>query len=108
MKQFTSITAALLLGVWLSSAGAMAQSTKTVASRDEATAALAAAAPGQTIVFADAEYDLGEVNIACQAAQDRPLVIRAQNVGKAKLLGTTTFTFTQSSYVTLEGFRFES
>ncbi len=85
-----------------------ADPSKTVTNDDQAKAALSAAAPGQTIVFADGEYDLQHIQLTCEATQQQPLIIRAEHVGRAKLVGTSVLQIVKSSYVTIEGFRFES
>src|SRR5580765_6571745 len=107
MCKCTITWVAVVVGLVYSTNWASAQ-TKTVSNSEQANAALAAAAPGQTIVFADGDYDLQRIEISCAATEEQPLIIRAQNVGKARLIGTTVFALSRSSYVTLEGFRFES
>ncbi|HEY7090502.1 MAG TPA: polysaccharide lyase 6 family protein [Tepidisphaeraceae bacterium] len=79
-----------------------------VSTSKEASDALASARPGDEIVFADGEYDLGALTITIQTTEDRPLTIRAEHLGKAKFIGSTAFIFRQCAFVTLDGFRFES
>src|SRR4051812_19797012 len=87
---------------------ALAGDTNLVSAAPQAVTALADAKAGQTIVFADGDYDLGQVTISLAASNDQPLVIRARNVGKARFIGGTTFDLRKCSYVTIDGFRFES
>lgn len=79
----------------------------TVTDAESARQALAAAHPGDTITFAPGDYDLGTVRLtAFRATPDKPLLIRAQTGGKARLVGKTGFVFTRTSCVTLSGFDF--
>src|SRR4051812_35175081 len=98
MCKCTIMWVAVVVSVILPTNWAAAQ-TKTVTNPEQAKAALAAAAPGQTIVFADGDYDLQRVEISCAATEQQPLIIRAQNVGKARLVGTSVFALIKSSYV---------
>ncbi len=70
--------------------------------------ALAAAAPGQVIELADGEYDVGEpFRIhGVRGREAAPLIVRAQNQGKAVIAGDSWFMVQDSSYIVIEGLTF--
>jgi hypothetical protein len=78
----------------------------TVSDSAGAKRALASAAPGQTLVFADGDYDLGRATLTVAATEGKPLVLRAKNGGKARLVGRTGFVLRRAAFVTVEGFDF--
>lgn len=77
---------------------------ETVRTAEEARGALAELDAGDLVVFEDGRYDLGSVKLGRQGTEEKPIVIRAKNVGKAALVGKTAFVFEKAAYVTLEGF----
>jgi hypothetical protein len=67
---------------------------------------LQAIKPGDTIVFADGSFDIGDVKIAVTATEHEPVILQAQNVGKAVLSGASQLRLERSSFVTVSGFVF--
>ncbi|HHW10928.1 MAG TPA: hypothetical protein GXX29_13255 [Firmicutes bacterium] len=70
--------------------------------------ALAAAAPGQIIELADGIYEYGGTYLVrgVRATKSAPLIIRAQNQGKAVIGGKSSFIVQESSYVVISGLKF--
>jgi len=65
--------------------------------------------PGIHIILPDGEYNLeGDLNISRQGTKDKPIVIRAKNRGKAKVIGESHFILTAAEHVIIEGLNFES
>ncbi len=81
--------------------------TVAVSSADELIAALADARPGDLVELADGSYVLdGPLSFTCQATAEQPLVVRAQNRGKAVIEGTAGIIVASSSYVMVDGLTF--
>lgn len=72
--------------------------------------AIADAGPGQIIELADGEYDSGGVFRIRQVngTEQEPFIVKAQNQGKAVLTGHSWIMVEDSTYVVIEGLRFET
>ncbi len=79
--------------------------TITVNSASALKTALANAKPGHTIILEDGEYTSSVSVKNVRATEEHPVVIKAENRGKAVIKGQ--FTIEQSSYIIVEGLRFE-
>lgn len=68
------------------------------------------AVPGEVIELADGEYDAnGELLITQKnGTATAPIIVRAENQGKAIIVGRTSFRIEDSSYVVIQGLRFET
>ncbi len=78
-----------------------------VRSTDELKAALSDARPGDLILLADGSYVFdGPLSFSCQATAEQPLVVRAQNRGKAVIEGDAGIIVAASSYVAVDGLAF--
>jgi poly(beta-D-mannuronate) lyase len=72
------------------------------------TKALASALPGDRITLADGTYSLGsDIKIAKSGTAQNPIVIAAENIGKAIIKGSGTFDIT-ASHIAVEGFVFNN
>lgn len=71
--------------------------------------ALSEAGPGQVIELADGSYDISAAFelLGKTGTAERPIVIRAQNLGKAMISGQSWLRIADSSYIVVEGLRFE-
>jgi hypothetical protein len=71
---------------------------------------LDAAACGQIIELADGRYESSRAFEICDKAgtAEKPLVLRARNRGKAVIVGKSWLRIVESSYVVVEGLRFET
>ena len=92
------------LVLMLALAGAARGGEVSVRTAAEAKRAMARTAAGDAVVFEDGRYDLGQVKLSRRGTEEKPIVIRARNVGKATLAGKTAFVFEKAAYITLEGF----
>jgi hypothetical protein len=70
--------------------------------------ALGAAVPGDTIELADGAYDISANSLTKSGTAEMPVVIRAQNRGKAELKGKSSFACKGIAFVVFEGFLFTS
>jgi parallel beta-helix repeat protein len=65
-----------------------------------------AAQPGDRIELTDGTYTTtGSITLRRSGTSATPITIAAQHVGKAEIRGTNGFSFADSDYVTVEGFR---
>ncbi|KAA3661365.1 MAG: T9SS C-terminal target domain-containing protein [Calditrichaeota bacterium] len=64
--------------------------------------------PGDIVEVADGQYDSGGITVESSGTANKPIVIRAQNIGGAELTGETYFTFRKAAHILLEGFHFTS
>lgn len=64
--------------------------------------------PGDIVEVADGRYDAGGIQITSSGTADKPIIIRAKNVGGAELVGETYFTFRGVEYVQFIGFTISS
>lgn len=68
--------------------------------------ALASAQPGDRIALADGTYSLGsDIKVSASGTAQNPIVIAAENVGKATIKGSGTFAVA-ASHIVIEGFVF--
>ncbi len=62
---------------------------------------------GDIITVADGIYNTdGSLTLKNVGSEEKPVLIRAENIGKARLTGETYFDLRRCSYVTIEGFEF--
>lgn len=96
------------LAVLLLPCAALGQGGRTIRVTDstEARQALAGLMPGDTVNFADGDYDTGLAVISVKGAADSPVVLQAENIGQARIIGRSGFRFQQASFLTLSGFNF--
>jgi hypothetical protein len=71
------------------------------------TNALESAAGGTTVLLADGTYD-GEFSIGVNATADAPLVVKAENPGKAVLAAGSAMVVKRSAHVVVAGLTFRS
>ncbi len=65
--------------------------------------------PGDIVEVEDGVYDTGGgITIESSGTANKPIIIRAKNIGQAELTGETYFTLRKVAYVTIQGFKFTS
>jgi parallel beta-helix repeat protein len=78
----------------------------TVSSIAQLQSAADAAQPGDRIELTDGAYTTtGSITLRRSGTSSTPVTIAAQHVGKAEIRGSNGFSFADSDYVTVEGFR---
>lgn len=98
---------ALAIAFGLSCPDALAGRTTRCATADEFRRAVAASLPGDTVILRDGVHDLGgPIAVTLTGSPRSPVVIRAENRGRAELTGDSRFLLRRSSHVVLEGFQF--
>lgn len=82
--------------------------TRYVASIDELNAAISQANPGDMIILKDGVYESGAILPVFDkhGLPNARIIIRAANVGMAEIKAVTGFSFTNCSYITVEGIKF--
>ncbi len=80
--------------------------THTVSTATQFKDALAAMNPGDTILVMDGNYNLGGVKVARGGSATKPIIIKSKKLHGAIIIGASTFTLSNQSYVTYEGFYF--
>lgn len=82
--------------------------TRYVASLDELNAAVAGANPGDIIILKDGAYEAGVIapTVDKHGLPNARIIIRAENAGMAEIKAVTGFSFTNCSYITVEGIKF--
>ncbi len=81
----------------------------TVQNEQQFIEALQTAKPGTTIQVADGDYSFdAQIEIHLTGTEDKPITIRAENRGKARIVGEQAFDLVGCSYVTIEGFTFNN
>lgn len=101
-KPLAVIVVASLLVPFLHDAARAAETV--VNNAADARNAIANAHAGDTIVLADGSYDLGNVKVSVRATEAEPVVIKAQNAGKATLTDSSEIRIERASYVMISGF----
>ena len=98
------LTAVASLSIALASSAA----TVNVSSISELESAIAAVAPGDTIVVANGSYvTSGSISIGRVATSDAPITIKAETVGGVTISGAGGFRFVSpAAYITIDGFVF--
>lgn len=66
--------------------------------------ALGAMNPGDTVLVMDGNYNLSGITINRGGNSLNPIVIKSKNLHGAKIIGSSSFTLSQISNVTIEGF----
>lgn len=69
--------------------------------------ALSAMNPGDTICVLDGDYALGSVKLTRGGSALKPILIKSANLHGAKISGSSAFTLSSISYVTIEGFNID-
>lgn len=70
--------------------------------------ALADMVPGDEIVVADGDYNIGGVALKnLGGTNSKPVIVRAENIGKAKLTNKSYFTLTGCENIIFQGFIFD-
>lgn len=64
--------------------------------------------PGDIVEVTDGVYSSGGITIESSGTVEKPIIIRAKNVGDVELNGSTSFNFRKAAHVILEGFVFTS
>ncbi|MCF8261874.1 MAG: T9SS type A sorting domain-containing protein [Melioribacteraceae bacterium] len=64
--------------------------------------------PGDIVEVADGIFDSGNITIESSGTANKPIIIRAKNIGATELHGESAFTFRKNEHVVLEGFKFTS
>lgn len=76
----------------------------TVSTAAQLKTAIAAMNPGDTIVALDGSYSTGNITITRSGTSLNPIIIKSKNLHGAKIMGSASFTLSQISNVTIEGF----
>lgn len=64
--------------------------------------------PGDEIVLADGEYNLGGMTLKnLGGTASKPVIVRAKNIGKAKFTGKSYFTLQGCENIVFQGFKFD-
>ena len=99
--------AAFVAVFWIGAASLLgATSTHTDAA--SLNAAIAAAAPGDTLYVADGNYSDWTITCATSGAPDKPITIAATTPGGVTLTGADTRFIVTGNHVTISGFRFDA
>jgi poly(beta-D-mannuronate) lyase len=102
----TSLTACLVAGILGLRAGEAWPASRRATTTEELTAALAQAAPGDTITVASGMYT-GPIVVAAAGTREARIVIASETLGGATLAGASGFRFAPTAgYVTLRGWKF--
>jgi len=64
--------------------------------------------PGDIVEVIDGKYDTGGITVESSGTSNRPIIIRAKNIGGVELTGSSYFTFRKTAHIMLEGFKFTS
>ncbi|KAA3615816.1 MAG: T9SS C-terminal target domain-containing protein [Calditrichaeota bacterium] len=64
--------------------------------------------PGDIIEVENGAYNTGGITMEASGTKSKPIIIRAINVGEAKLTGSSYFVFRKNAHIILEGFHFTS
>ncbi|AHF15521.1 polysaccharide lyase 6 family protein [Niabella soli] len=80
----------------------------TVTSIDELQQAINRAKPGEEIVLKNGVYAAGaNITIACTGTKEKPIIIKAESIGKAEIAGVGGFELIKpATYVIISGFKF--
>jgi len=81
--------------------------TRTVKNYNELKTALSSMNPGDIIELEDGTYSGNGLTVTQSGCEERPIIVRAKNIGQAKLTGKLYFTLKNISYVTFEGLNFD-
>lgn len=73
----------------------------------QAKTALPAALPGDTFLLADGDYALSWLKIKCVGTEQEPIVIKAQNLLKARVVQAGCITLENAAYVEFHGLDFD-
>ncbi|MBI9073516.1 MAG: T9SS type A sorting domain-containing protein [Melioribacteraceae bacterium] len=63
---------------------------------------------GDIVEVSDGVYDSGGITVESEGTLNKPIIIRAKNIGGAELSGSSYFNFRKAAYIVLEGFKFTS
>lgn len=77
---------------------------RTVSTAAQLKTAIADMNPGDTILVLDGSYSTGNITINRSGTSLNPIVIKSKNLHGAKIMGSASFTLSQISNVTIEGF----
>lgn len=80
---------------------------RTVKNYNELKTALSSMNPGDIVELEDGNYSGNGITVTQSGCSERPIIIRAKNIGQAKLTGKLYFTLRNISYVTFEGLNFD-
>src|ERR1043166_4803788 len=98
----TKITASLLL---LLAANAFA-TTYNVSSISDLQTKINIAVAGDTIIVANGVYTTsGSISVGRDGTAANPIVIRAETVGGVEITGSSGFSFSGASFITIQGFK---
>ncbi|HEX6352007.1 polysaccharide lyase 6 family protein [Actinophytocola sp.] len=105
-KLLTVSLAGIAAAAVMPSAAVAAPRVVTVSSISQLQSAADAAQPGDRIELVDGTYTTsGAITLRRSGSSSAPVTIAAQNVGGAEIRGTNGFSFADTDYVTVEGFR---
>ncbi|MFV0467721.1 MAG: chondroitinase-B domain-containing protein [Dysgonomonas sp.] len=82
-------------------------SIRTVKNYEELKTALASMNPGDVIELEDGQYSGNGITVTQSGCAERPIVVKAKNIGQARITGKLYFTLKNISYVTFEGLNFD-
>jgi len=80
---------------------------RSVTNYNELKTALASMNPGDIIELEDGTYSGNALTVTQGGCAERPIIVRAKNIGQAKLTGKLYFTLRNVSYTTFEGLNFD-
>ncbi|SIO54004.1 chondroitinase-B domain-containing protein [Chitinophaga niabensis] len=107
-KRFPLLSKLLTAGcMLLLTTSATAQTVRTAVSAAQLNAAIAASAPGDTIVMTNGTWTNVSINFNASATATQPVTLRAQTPGKVILTGSSTLTFS-APYLVASGLCFKS
>ncbi len=104
MKNFYSLEPQSFLTTVILLLFSVSMFSQTFTDPDELADAVNAATSGGTFIVANNTYTDFEASFQIMATESNPIIIKAETVGGVTLLGSSHFTFKQSSFITLEGF----
>ena len=81
--------------------------TKILTTAAQAKTALPAAQPGDTFLLADGDYALSWLKLKCVGTEEAPIVIKAQNLLKARVVQSGCITLENAAYVEFYGLDFD-
>jgi poly(beta-D-mannuronate) lyase len=80
-----------------------------VKTADELRSALKQVDPGTILELADGDYDFnGRIEISLKATRAQPIIVRAKNRGKSRIINNSRIVLTEAEHIVIEGLNFES
>jgi len=80
---------------------------KTLTTAAQVKKELPAAAPGDTFLLADGDYELSWLKLSCAGTEEAPIVVQAQNLLKARVIKSGCITLENAAYMEFRGLDFD-